>query len=93
MQETFMIGRGRVASAIAGELATPGTTPPAATSSFAVGGFLDATRLIKDPAVSTGTWPARYETLENLASGGAEVWYPEFRFATPPGGRRGREVA
>ena len=37
-------------------------------------------RLIKDPAVRKGTWPERYRTLENLASAGAEAWYPELRF-------------
>jgi hypothetical protein len=42
-------------------------------------------RLIKDPAVSKGTWPARYETLADLAATGAEAWYPELRFATRAG--------
>ena len=93
MPEIFTIGfsEDAFASAVAGGLATPGITPLAATSRFVVGSLLDGLtrtmgpRLIKDPAVNRGTWPARYETLENLASGGAEVWYPELRFTTRPG--------
>jgi hypothetical protein len=92
-RKSFTIGfsEDAFASAVAGELATPGITPLAATSRFVVGSLLDGLtrtmgpRLIKDPAVNRGTWPARYETLENLASGGAEVWYPELRFTTRPG--------
>jgi len=42
-------------------------------------------RLIKEPVASKGAWPARYETLENLASAGAEAWYRELRFSTRPG--------
>ena len=97
MPEIFTIGfsEDAFASAVAGELATPGITPLAATSRFFVGSLLDGLtmtmgpRLIKDPAVSRGTWPARYETLENLASGGAEVW-PRTSLRDPARGRRGR---
>jgi hypothetical protein len=93
MPEVFKIGfsEGAFVVAGAGELATPGVTPLAAASRFFGASLLDnlrkamGSRLITDPAVSKGTWPARYETLENLARAGAEAWYPELRFSTRPG--------
>jgi hypothetical protein len=93
MPETFTIGFSEDAfvAAVAGELATPGVTPLAAASRCFSGSLLDSLtrtmgqRLITDPAVSKGTWPARYETLADLAATGAEAWYPELRFATRAG--------
>jgi len=91
MPEIFTIGFSEDEFAVAGELATPGITPLAAASRFFGGSLLDSLtrtmgqRLIKHPTVSKGTWPGRYETLANLASTGAEAWYPELRFATRPG--------
>jgi hypothetical protein len=63
-------------AAIAGELATPGVTPLAASSRIfgasLLGSLREAvgSRLIKDPAISKGTWPARYETLEKTSAHG-----------------------
>jgi hypothetical protein len=93
MLEVFAIGFSEDAfgAAVAGELATPGITPLAAASRFFGASMFDSltqmmgSRLIKEPVASKGAWPARYETLENLASAGAEAWYRELRFSTRPG--------
>jgi hypothetical protein len=76
MPEIFTIGFSEDAfvAAVAGEMATPGITPLAAASRCFSGSLLDGLtrtmgqRLVKDPTVSQGTWPARYETLADLAA-------------------------
>ncbi|SIO42192.1 hypothetical protein SAMN05443247_05152 [Bradyrhizobium erythrophlei] len=76
MPEIFTIGFSEDAfvAAVAGAMATPGITPLAAASRCFSGSLLDGLtrtmgqRLVKDPTVSQGTWPARYETLADLAA-------------------------
>jgi hypothetical protein len=80
MPEIFTIGfsEDAFASAVAGELATPGITPLAAHQD-------DGASAHQGSAVSRGAWPARYETLENLASGGARFGTPNFASRPGPG--------
>jgi hypothetical protein len=90
MPETFKIGFSdeEFVAAVAGEVATPGVTPLAATIRFFSRRLVEClteamgNRLIKPASATVGTWPARYEALSRLAATGAEAWYPKLRFST-----------